>query len=46
MKKKYLDPEFELIKLQLSNRLLAISDSNKTGEGDVGDVPINLGDEL
>ena len=46
MKKKYIDPEFELIKLQLSNRLLAISDSNKTGEGDVGDVPIELGDGL
>ena len=46
MKKKYLDPEFELIKLQLSNRLLAISDANKTGEGDVGDVPIDLGDDL
>lgn len=46
MKKKYIDPEFELMKLQISNQLLTISDSNKTGESDVGDVPIDLGDEL
>jgi len=38
MKKKYIDPEFELVKLKINNQLLAISDSNKTGEGDVGDA--------
>lgn len=46
MKKKYIDPEFELLKLQISNQLLAVSDSNKTGEGDVGDAPIDIGDDL
>ena len=38
MKKKYIDPEFELVKLKINNQLLAISDSNKTGEGDMGDA--------
>lgn len=38
MKKAYIDPEFELIRLKINNQLLAISDSNKTGEGDVGDA--------
>lgn len=38
MKKIYIDPEFELVKLKINNQLLAISDSNKTGEGDVGDA--------
>lgn len=46
MKKKYSDPEFELIKLDISNQLLAVSDSPQTGEGDVVDVPIEIGDEL
>ena len=38
MKKKYTDPEFELVKLKINNQLLAISDSSKTSEGDVGDA--------
>lgn len=44
MKKKYIDPEFELVKLKINNQLLAISDSNKTGENDVSDAegPIEL----
>ena len=36
MKKLYIDPEFELVKLKLKNQLLAVSDSPQTGEGDVG----------
>lgn len=46
MKKEYLEPEFDLVKLKITNQLLAVSDSNQTGEGDVGDAPIDLGDEL
>lgn len=42
MKKRYFDPEFELIQLKLTNQLLAISDSDDTGEGDVPDVPIDI----
>ena len=38
MKKKYIDPEFELVKLKINNQLLAISDSIKTGENDMGDA--------
>ena len=38
MKKTYDSPEFELVKLKINNQLLAISDSNKSGENDVSDA--------
>lgn len=46
IKKKYVNPEFELIRISISNQLLSISDSNKTGEGDVPDIPIEIDDNL
>jgi len=46
MKKRYITPDFEMVKLIINNQLLAISDSNQTGEGDVHDEPIIIGDDL
>lgn len=44
IKKKYVDPEFEFIRISISNQLLSVSGSIKTGEEDVPDIPIEIDD--
>lgn len=38
MKKKYIAPDFEVIKMELGNAILAMSQSNQTGT-EIGQVP-------
>lgn len=44
--KKYVTPEMEKIRLSVSYDVLSVSTSSKTGENDVPDVPIDIGDDL